>query len=270
MATTNSNGRDVGNGGHLTCKITVVSQDENTLTSRVRVEGFIQNQGDGRSSGWLSNTWIGGDRSYNAAGYTFDLGVGESVTFIEHTFTMQHGDRGNLDVTFHVNYANSGTGTFGNNEGVSCSLTLDRIKTVPSVPRNLNYENLTPTSITLLWDKPDDDGGYNVTNYIIKRYDGGGTQGNFNRYQSPKEARNLTDLIPGQEYTYTIQAFNKAQYRSGLSEPSDKLTVTSRTGVFMRHHGSWVRVQPYVRDAGIWKPVETFVRKINIWRPTNN
>jgi titin len=137
----------------------------------------------------------------------------------------------------------------------------------PSPPRNLGYENLTPTSITLNWDPPNDNGGSSIVNYLIRRYDGEHASGNRLTYQSPITTRNLTDLVPGQQYTYVVQAINK----SGIySNPSGSLTVTSRTGVFMRHKGSWVRVQPYIRINAVWTPAQTFVRKTGVWQPTNN
>lgn len=269
--TQNSGEKDVGSSGHLIIRITQVSQDPSKMTSRVLVEGIMFNAGSGQSTGDCTGCWINGDQVFNGDPFHFSIPAGQSKTFISHTFTCGAGDRGNEHVNFQVNYEFTGTGTFGNGQNVSAGLDLDRIKTVATAPQNLRYSGLTPTSLTLDWDPPDDDGGYNIQFYIVKRYNGSGTSGNPDAtYQANASTRFINDLVSGQDYTFTVQAINKAQYNGGYSIPSDKLELTSRTGVFMRHNGTWVRVQPYIRNAGVWSPAQTLVRSGSLWKPTNN
>lgn len=271
--TQNTGEKDVGSAGHLIIRLTQVSQDAAKMTSRVLVEGILFNAGSGQSTGDCTGSWINGDQVFNGGSFHFSIPAGQSKTFISHTFTCNAGDRGYTHVNFRVNYEFTGTGTFGNGHSVEAGLELDRIKTVPTAPRNLDYSGLTPTSVTIDWDPPDDDGGYNVDSYVVNRYADGNTTGDPDFtvvYAAGTSKRFINDLIPGQDYIFTVQAINKAQYNGGYSVQSAKLTLTSRTGVFMRHNGSWVRVQPYIRNAGVWSPAQTLIRDGSLWKSTNN
>ncbi|HEY2455585.1 MAG TPA: fibronectin type III domain-containing protein [Scandinavium sp.] len=262
----------IGTAGRLINTVTQVSQDESTLTSQVRVQGFVQSLASGRVFGAGRGSWILGFHFYQGNRWPYNLDPGEQMVFIDHTFACRHSNRGDLTVNFQVNFGFTGKSTFGNNQSQWTQLVLDHIKAPPTAPQNVQATNLTPNSVTVSWQTPSDGGGYDPSTiqYVVKRYLGHGMSGTPLAYpSSPSKTRNFTDLVPGQQYTYVVYAINKAKYNKGYSLPSAPLYVTANTGIHIRHSGSWVTVIPYVRNAGVWSPATPFVRKDGVWETTN-
>jgi hypothetical protein len=246
------------------------------MRSNVHVLGWVKNNGTATVKGTGDSCFIGGDQTAEGSGWAYDLVKNATHTFLNWTFVCEHTINGTLTVTFSANYGVTGSAIFGDNKSVSTALTLTRIKAPPSAPRSLSFSKLTSTSMTLSWLAPMDDGGAAVSSYIVTRADhgpnGNGPDGPGKQYTSGGStlSRNFTDLVPGTEYVYTIQAVNSSQHNSGIGVASDSFTVVANTGVFVRSGGHWVRAQPFVRTGGVWTPVATFARTDKHWLPTNN
>lgn len=271
MATSNSASSPVGTRGLLTCALTMVSQDPSINTSYVRVEGRLRNESNINIHGHVTDGWIDGFKSSDDGPFNYNIDPGSVMTFTEHEFSCKHDDRGDLTVNFRANYGFSGDGSIGNNQSQWCGLDLPHIDVPPTRPQNPAFSQLTATSVRLSWDVPHDDGGKNIQGYTIERYNGLQTTGTPVKYgMSSSTSRNLTDLKPGQSYTYLIYAHNNAQYNKGVSDPSVPLHVLANTGVFVRVGGQWVTAAPYIRVGGVWQLATTSVRRLGIWKPTNS
>ena len=81
----------------------------------------------------------------------------------------------------------------------------------PGSPQNLSIYNLTPSSLTLKWDKPRTDGGNKVNGYIVEYKD-------INSSRWVRASRSLigdteftvTDLLEGESYEFRVSAENFA------------------------------------------------------------
>lgn len=261
----------VGTGGTLKIHIEQVSQDSKALTSQVKVTGTLINTSGTRQTGASTDGRISGFATWLAGNWVYDLANAASIDFVSHTFTCQHDDRGNLSVTFSVNFSANSNPIMGTNGTVEATCVLDRIKTNPTPPLNPVVSNQTPTKVTISWDAPSDNGGSSVTGYYLVRYKGDSSIGTGKTYStSSSRTRNFTDLTPNQDYTYLIYAVNNTQHNKGVSDASDPANVFTLSGIFVRSGGIWVAALPYIRTAGKWVPVQVSVRSGGSWQPTNN
>jgi hypothetical protein len=264
----------VGTGGLLKIKIEQISQDPKTLTSVVKVTGTVTNVSGARISGITLDGRIagfGGLPTYVLGSWTYNLANGAAMDFISHSFTVQHDSRGDLSVTFGVNFSVASDPALGNSGSVQATCVLDHIKTAPTPPLNPVVSNQTPTKVTISWDAPSDNGGSSVTGYFLIRYTGDSAKGTGKQYStSTARSRNFTDLTPNQDYTYLIYAVNATQFNKGVSVASDPANVFTISGVFVRHGGIWMTASPYIRVAGKWVPAQISVRSSGSWQPTNS
>ena len=91
----------------------------------------------------------------------------------------------------------------------------------PGPPRNLANTEVTETSIGLKWTEPQDDGGCDITNYIIEAREG--TKFTFqNLGHSSNRTFTALNLREGQSYLFRVSAENQC----GVGEP-----VEMRQGV---------------------------------------
>ncbi|MDE2795966.1 MAG: fibronectin type III domain-containing protein [Gemmatimonadota bacterium] len=127
----------------------------------------------------------------------------EDVTSHRHT-----GLEPNSTWYYRVRAANDeGNGPWSST--VSATTEEDTTLTAPSAPRNLEAEAGTER-ITLDWDRPDDDGGSDITGYRIERSEDGedweiivsDTESTSTRYRD-------YDIGPGMEYHYRVKAINE-------------------------------------------------------------
>lgn len=83
----------------------------------------------------------------------------------------------------------------------------------PEAPLEVTEQDID--ACTLLWNSPQEDGGSNITNYIIERCDI--SQGDWVTVSTSctKTSFRMTKLIPGKEYGFRVRAEN----RFGISEP---------------------------------------------------
>ena len=258
--------------GRIKIDITQVSQDLLKNTSVVRVDGTIINASPSSTENHAAKTiacWISGDAGFTGPKFSFDLKHGQSLRFITRTFTVSHDSTGNRTVNFEVKYGVTGVAMFPNNESISNSLDLDLIPRPPSAPGQPQFSNEKPTSLTVTWDAPSDDGGSAITNYILRKYTGTSATGTYISSIGNSLIRNLTDLDPGQTYTFTVVAINGAKIGSGYSPASALATIDTVAGAWIRNGGKWVKAIPYVRTGGIWKQAILYVRASGTWKKTS-
>nr|XP_046249157.1 titin-like [Scatophagus argus] len=93
-------------------------------------------------------------------------------------------------------------------------------------PRNLTITNITNSSVSLSWDKPEYDGGAKVTGYIVERKempDSCWLKCNFTNLQDT--FLEVTGLTEGEQYDFRVIAKNAAELFSAPSENTGPVTV---------------------------------------------
>jgi hypothetical protein len=84
-----------------------------------------------------------------------------------------------------------------------------------------------PTSLTLAWEAPENDGGSEVLGYRVEVWHSGGGRGADRGwtvlYEGPSRACTVNGLQPGLQYRVRVQAVNQV----GLSEYSDEVRVAT-------------------------------------------
>ena len=90
---------------------------------------------------------------------------------------------------------------------------LDR----PSPPENLRADEFNGESLTLFWNPPKDNGGAEITNYVVEKCDG--TSGNWQKISSYVTCTNIRvrNLTVNKDYSFRVIAEN--QY--GSSDPCE-------------------------------------------------
>lgn len=266
----------VGTGGLLTNEMVLQGQDPVNLISFVQVTGTLTNTSGSRITGSCTDGFIDGFRSHDDGAFTFNLAPGASIDFTAHQFNVPHNDDGRQTAVFTVHFAFTGLTSLGNNQQLSQTMVLPRIPVPPSPPLNPRITAQTPTTATVRWDAPADDGGSAIIGYFLRRYVGDANVASGSNIQYPTTNslhRNFTDITANQDYTYFVHAVNKSKVNNGESSPSGSVTLFTQSGVFVRHGGHWIKAQPFIRDGGKWVPVVIFVRQPGLdglWQPTNN
>lgn len=84
----------------------------------------------------------------------------------------------------------------------------------PEAPLEITEQDID--ACTLLWNSPQEDGGSNITNYIVEKCDI--SQGDWVTVSTSctKTSFRMTKLTPGKEYGFRVRAEN----RFGVSEPT--------------------------------------------------
>ncbi|GLD60224.1 titin-like protein [Lates japonicus] len=93
-------------------------------------------------------------------------------------------------------------------------------------PRNLTVTNITNSSVSLSWDKPEYDGGAKITGYIVERKelpDSCWLKCNFTNLLDT--LLEVTGLTEGEEYDFRVIAKNSAELFSAPSETTGPVTV---------------------------------------------
>lgn len=85
-------------------------------------------------------------------------------------------------------------------------------------------------TITLAWDRPEDDGGYPISGYVIDRSDvtkgGWATVG---RVDDSTHSYRITRLLPGNRYNFRVSAENSVGLGSAL-ETIEAIEMRSQQG----------------------------------------
>ncbi|XP_038047566.1 titin-like, partial [Patiria miniata] len=86
----------------------------------------------------------------------------------------------------------------------------------PQPPNNLRITSITPVTISLIWEPPEDDGGSPITEYIIEKRDmKRATWSKAGTTTSTELEFTVSKLLEGNEYLFRVSAVNK----HGQSEP---------------------------------------------------
>uniref|UniRef100_A0A3B4Y500 Titin n=1 Tax=Seriola lalandi dorsalis TaxID=1841481 RepID=A0A3B4Y500_SERLL len=93
-------------------------------------------------------------------------------------------------------------------------------------PHNLRVTNITRTSVSLFWEKPEYDGGVKITGYIVERKElpnGRWLKCNFTNLQDTYF--DVTGLTEDVQYDFRVIAKNSAEMLSAPSESTGPVTV---------------------------------------------
>lgn len=106
------------------------------------------------------------------------------------------------------------------------------VSDIPGPPESpLEVTELDIDACTLLWNSPQEDGGSNITNYIVEKCDV--SQGDWVTVSTSctKTSFRVTKLTTGKEYGFRVRAEN----RFGISQPiySDKMIARHPFGEFL-------------------------------------
>ncbi len=152
--------------------------------------------------------------------YTITTNTGISVTGTTSPIVIPGLVTG-INYTFSI-AANNSVGTS------SSSTPIDSTPlTVPNAPLILNVNQINQTTASISYSIPFD-GGAPIVSYTITANPGGIT------YTTTDTTLNMTDLIPGQTYTFTVVATNKIG-SSVLSEASIPLQMNT-TGSYLTNY----------------------------------
>lgn len=261
---------NVSSDGVLQIGIAQDSQNLAANTSQVHVYGAIENSGSRsfHSDATISCS-ISGTASFTGAPFSYDLSDGDSKVFIDHVFTITHGVDGTKSVSFTVHYGVTGTSTFPDNQSASASLTLTQIPKAPAKPGPPEFSNQMPTTVTVKWAASANNGGKAISSYKLRRYKGGSPSGSYVDSDANSLTRNVTGLVPGTEYTFTVYAFNGSADNGGYSDPSNPGSINMLAGIWVRVGGVWKVAVPFVRSGGVWKMAIPYVRSGGAWKQTN-
>ncbi|XP_034443525.1 titin-like [Hippoglossus hippoglossus] len=109
-----------------------------------------------------------------------------------------------------------------------CSKTSDPVAARDQCdpPRNLTVTNISNSSVSLSWDKPEYDGGAKITAYIVEHKelpDSCWLKCNFNNLM--ETFLEVTGLTEGEQYDFRVIAKNSAELFSSPSETTGPVTV---------------------------------------------
>ncbi|KAI8488694.1 Titin-like [Branchiostoma belcheri] len=91
----------------------------------------------------------------------------------------------------------------------------------PDSPRGpIRIKDLSPNSVTLAWEVPNDDGGSPITNYLIEKAEAGSTSFQYVTTCLRTTCR-ITGLVHNREYRFKIMAENK--FGTGRAYTTDKI-----------------------------------------------
>lgn len=150
-------------------------------------------------------TWTLGSKTLTTNERTTITSIGYHT--IVHTVNAQRGDSGR----YHLSLKNDS----GADEGSFNLIVLDR-PGPPEAP--LEYEEITSQSVTLSWKPPKDNGGSEITGYVIEKRDlthGGGWVPAVNYVNPTQTYATVPRLTEGTKYEFRVSAENL----QGRSEP---------------------------------------------------
>lgn len=94
----------------------------------------------------------------------------------------------------------------------------------PSAPcRPIEVSSITSESCVLSWEEPEDDGGSDITNYIVEKRESGSSAWQLVNSSVKHRTIKITHLVKYMEYTFRISAEN----RFGVSKPTESETIVA-------------------------------------------
>lgn len=86
----------------------------------------------------------------------------------------------------------------------SISMQL-KVLDIPGPVRNLNVEDITASKCTIMWDTPAEDGGSDITNYLVEKRET--TRVSWSQVASDVQNRymKITNLVKGNEYLFRYE-----------------------------------------------------------------
>lgn len=138
----------------------------------------------------------------------------------------------------------------------------------PGPPGTPTFTNILPTTLTVSWTAPTDDGGDPPFGYEIDRYLGDSASGTHTTDFVNGLTKNVTGLTAGQDYTFDVIAINGSPTNGGRGTPSEA-TIQTLAGSFVRVDGVWKVAIPYVRVSGTWKMAVPWIRVAGVWQQTH-
>ncbi len=177
---------------------------------------------------WLSVSWTGSDNEGGSGIdhyelYRCDSGgcdpVADAASGFPKTLTATSYQDTNLQENHGYRYGVKAFDRAGNASGLSSILDAATIPdtTPPNEPSDFALENLSQTSLTLLWTGSDNDGGTGIDKYEVYRCNGktcdpvANKASGFPKLPSPQDAASFNDsgLSAGQFYRYAVKAFDR-------------------------------------------------------------
>jgi hypothetical protein len=266
MASSATDSKDLGHGGMMYITIDLTGQGLASNVSYVHVKGELKNTNNGAVHGNnnVRASLYGSDFRENT--FDADWSANERKVIISHDFSIYHGSDGDLIVDFSFDYGDTGTTTFGGDRNIEVHLPVPHISQPPTKPGTPSVTAITATTLALTWTAPTDHDDTAIKDYILRQYNGSAATGVFIENSGVGRTRNITGLIPGATYTFTVVAYNSSKINGGASEVSSKRTVTMQPGPNVRAAGLWAKSTLYVRSGGEWLQGIPFVRSGGVWK----
>lgn len=138
----------------------------------------------------------------------------------------------------------------------------------PSQPGGPTFTNVKPTTLTISWTAPTDNGGDSNIFYEVDRYLGDSATGTPVKSAAGGLTQNVTGLTAGATYTFDVFAINGSPENNGKS-PAAEGTVQMLAGASVREDGIWHVAVPWVRYEGHWKMAVPWIRVAGVWQQTH-
>lgn len=138
---------------------------------------------------------------------------------------------------------------------------------VPGRLTGVAASNIGPSTTTLTWSAPTDNGGGTITGYIIQRATNSAFTDDLTEFsQGTTRSRTFTDLTPSTTYYYRVASVNAAG-RSYFSTPA--ISATTISGAYVSVNGSWRGAGIFVSDGTDWQPATIAVSDGTSWVDAN-
>lgn len=130
---------------------------------------------------------------------------------------------------------------------------------VPGAPSKPTLSGISPTSVTVTWTAPADNGGSPITGYEVGYGTNSTTPSTIITATSPKA---ITGLTPGTTYFFWVRAINAV----GTGPWSPFAANATIAGARIKLGASWVIAVVYVKDGGVWKSAIPYVKDAGVWK----
>lgn len=138
------------------------------------------------------------------------------------------------------------------------------IGSVPSVPGNPTFSEITATSVRVSWAASSSNGGRSIDAYLLRRRDV--VNGPYVDNSALNTSRVITGLTPGKSYFFSVYAHNSI----GYSAQTAQLEVRTLSGGQVKNEDDeWDRSIPHVQVAGLPRAARALVKLAGVWKPAS-